>query len=212
MKLQAVDRDRERLLELFRVWEEVSYTLHEGHHNHCRILYAHVDDESFDRLLHIFPSREEAMGAFLSYAQELGWEEFPTTFVVYDVEWDGNSLLAGIKTKEGVEFYTQTQLENMVRKMAVHHRVVVYSSDVLTYIKDIYPEVDSKSYVIARIIAKMTGSAPDLEQIARLHRVSVGTLEERLNFIEELVGNVVRLPQGELQLPSISLPLGCLED
>jgi len=72
--------------------------------------------------------------------------------------------------------------------MARYPRVVVYSYDVVTYIKDIYPEIDSKLYLISRECLKLNKEIPSMDHI--------NSLEDKLRFIEELLK----------ELPPVSKP------
>lgn len=208
--LEDIKAQAHELFKPFQDWEELnpSFSLHpyEG----CTLLRAHIDDKDFEKLVGIFQSPQEAMGAFLSLAMEYGWEEVPASYGIYHAQEEEGRLIAGIKIGERMGFYEQRNLEEMVRLMAQVGRIVVYSSEHLTYIKDIYPEVDKKAFVLAREIAKRAGRAPSLEEVAKIYGASVQTLEEKLRFIERLLENPVRLPQGEVYLPHFSFPVeGC---
>ena len=85
----------------------------------------------------------------------------------------------------------------MVQKLARYPRIVAYSSDVLTYIQDIYPEVMRKAYVVAREIAKVAGEAPSLEELGKVYGVDASSLEGSLELIEKLLRNPVKLPSGK---------------
>ncbi len=172
-----------------------------------KVLRIEIPDEDFKKLVGIFSSPEEAMGAFLTAAQENGWEEVPTSYVVYHADFDGSKVIAGIKTPRGISLHDQLHLEQMIQNMMRFPRVVVYSSDVLTFIKDLYPEVDSRAYVIAREIARKGFQAPSLEDLGRLYGIDVSTLEGKLNLIDRLIKEPVRLPEGEVVLRSYDLPL-----
>jgi DNA-directed RNA polymerase sigma subunit (sigma70/sigma32) len=78
---------------------------------------------------------------------------------------------------------------------------------VVTYIKDIYPEIDQKVYSIAREIGKRLGKAPELEELAKIYGMEIKSLEDKLRLIEKLLENPVRTPYGEVSLPSFSYPL-----
>ncbi|MFN3976972.1 MAG: hypothetical protein ACK4LT_07930 [Aquificaceae bacterium] len=43
-----------------------------------------------------------------------------------------------------INLYQQTKVEQMLQIMTSLHRVVVYSYEVITYIKDIYPDIDQE--------------------------------------------------------------------
>ena len=194
--------------ELLKNWEELNPSfetveLGEGRY----LLFLEVPEEDFEKLTGIFPSKEEAMGAFLTAAMEVGWEEVPESYVIYHADFDGDKLIAAIKTEEGVLKFDQLHLEEMIRRMLRYPRVVVYSSDVLTYIKDVYPEVDSKAYVISREIARVRGKAPDLEDLGRIYGVDTSTLEGKLRLLEELLKNPIRLPDGEVNIRPYYYPL-----
>jgi len=138
------------------------------------------------------------MGAFISTALEHDWEEVPKSYVIYHADFieDGNKLIAGIKTEEGIFTYDQLKLEDMMKKLVKYPRVITYSSDILTYIRDIYPDVYSKAYIIAREIAGRVGQAPELEQLAKIYGIDTSTLEGKLKLIEKLLENPVKLPDG----------------
>ena len=163
------------------------------------IVVYEVPDEEFQKDAEIFGGKEQAMGAFLTTALEHGWEEVPTRYVVYHADFveGGNKLIAGIKTDEGISTYDQLKLEEMIKKMSQYPRVIVYSSDVLTYIQDVYPDVQSKAYIIAREIAKTAGKAPELEELGKIYGVDTSTLEGKLELIDKLVQGSVKLPGGE---------------
>jgi hypothetical protein len=151
---------------LIENWSELSPSLSVEPISEGRFLIImELPEEEFEKLTHIFPSKGEAIGAFLTTAQESGWEPVPESYVVYHAEFEGDQLIAGIKTPEGTSRHSQLNLEEMIQRMIRYPRVVVYSSEVLTYIKDLYPEVDSKAFVISREIARKTGRAPDLEDL-----------------------------------------------
>ncbi len=210
MKVQKLFRDLPQDpagIEPFSDWQELSPSFEKLSIGDCTLLVATIKDEEFDKLLHIFQSREEAMGAFLSVAMEHGWEEVPQTYCVYHAQEMEGKLIAGLRLKGQTNTYEQTTVEQMVQSMARIHRVVVYSSDVLTYIKDIYPEIDQKAYVIAREIAKRIGKAPELEELAKIYGMPSENLEKKLNLIEKLLENPVRTPYGEVNLPPFSYPL-----
>ena len=189
-------------------WEELDMKLWaEPVGDGSYIVFLEVPEEEFEKLTNIFPSKEEALGAFITTAQESGWEVVPESYVVYHADFEGDALIAAIKTKEGISKHDQLHLEEMIQKMLRYPRVVVYSSEVLTYIKDLYPEVDSKAFVISREMAKRAGRAPDLEDIAKLYGKDVSTLEGKLELIEELLKNPVKLPDGEVELKPFYYPL-----
>lgn len=210
MKVQKLFRNLPQdpaSLEPFSDWQELSPTFEKLPIGDCTLLVASIRDEDFDKLLHIFQSREEAMGAFLSVAMEHGWEEVPQTYCIYHAQETNGKLIAGLSIEGQRSTYEQTTVEQMVQTMARVHRVVVYSSDLLTYIKDIYPEIDQKAYVIAREIAKKLGKAPELEELAKIYGMPIESLEEKLSLIEKLLENPLRTPYGEVNLPPFSYPL-----
>ncbi|NPA41127.1 MAG: hypothetical protein GXO18_02525 [Aquificae bacterium] len=193
---------------LIENWEELGIKLSSEPAGEGKaIIYLEVPEEDFDKLTGIFPSRGEALGAFLTTAQELGWEPVPDSYVVYHADFEGDKLIAAIKTEEGISKHDQLHLEEMIQKMLRYPRVVVYSSDVLTYIKDLYPEVDSKAYVVSREIAKKAGKAPDLEDLAKIYGRDISTLEGKLELIEELIKSPVKLPEGEIAIKPYHYPL-----
>ncbi len=193
---------------LIQNWEELTAVLETEDIGEGRyIVFLEVPDEEFEKLTDIFPSKEEAMGAFLTTAMEVGWEEVPQSYVVYHADFDGDRLIAGIKTEEGISKYDQMHLEEMIQRIMRFPRIVTYSSDVLTYIKDIYPEVDSKAYVVSREIAKKVGQAPDLEDIGKLYGIDTSSLEGKLILIEKLLENPVKLPAGEVNLKPYNYPI-----
>ncbi len=197
--------DRYSLIEN---WEELTPVLSveelgEGSY----VIYLEVDDREFEKLTNIFPSKEEAMGAFLTTAAESGWEVVPDSYVVYHADFEGDRLIAAIKTGEGVSKHDQLHLEEMIQKMLRYPRVVVYSSDVLTYIKDIYPEVDTKAYVLSREIARKAGKAPSLEDLGKIYGVDTSNLEGKLELIERLLENPIKLPEGEVSVKPFHYPL-----
>ena len=205
MKLRKlIERDQsveEEVSELFKDWQELSYEFETKELDNC--LSIEVRIEGFDTLIGIFSSKDEAKGAFLSLAEELGWEKVPESFVYYHAIFDGNKVLAGIKVDGKVSIYDQLTLENMIRELALRDRIVVYSMDVITYIKDIYPEVDRKVYSISKFIAQQGINPPELETLAKLHGVELNSLEDFLNFIESLAKGSVKL---EVKLPPLDAP------
>ncbi|MFN3870889.1 MAG: hypothetical protein ACK4MW_05340 [Aquificaceae bacterium] len=194
-------------LEPFESWQELSPSFEKQKIDDCFLLIAYIEDEEFQKLLNIFPSKEEAMGAFLSFAMEMGWEEVPETYCIYHAQEEKGKLIAGIMFNGNISLYEQTTVEQMVQTMARLHRVIVYSHEVITYIKDIYPEIDQKAYVIAVEIAKRLGKAPDLSELAKIYGVPYESLEDKLQLIEKLLINPVRTPYGEVSLPSFNYPL-----
>jgi len=222
MKLQTLVESKDRIEDpasflremyperysLLENWDELNpsfdvRSLDQGRY----LIFLEVPDEDFEKLTHIFPSKEEAMGAFLTAAMEAGWEEVPSSYVVYHADFEDDRLIAAIKTEEGVLKFDQLHLEDMIRRMLRYPRIIVYSSDVLTYIKDVYPEVDSKAYVISREIAKEKGRAPDLRDLGKIYGVDVSTLEGKLELLEKLLENPVKLPDGEVNLRPYFYPL-----
>lgn len=210
MKLQKLFRELPkdlRNIEPFLDWQELSPTFERYPFGDCTLIVASIEDKDFDKLVGIFQSKDEAMGAFLSVAMEHGWEEVPQTYCIYHAQEMDGKLLAGLKWNGQVNTYEQTTVEQMVQTMAKVHRVVVYSSDVVTFIKDIYPEIDQKVYVIAREISKKLSKAPELEELAKIYGMPFESLEDKLNLIEKLLENPVRTPFGEVELPPFSYPL-----
>lgn len=170
-----------------------------------------IKEQDFDPLVGVFQSREEAMGAFLSFAMEHGWEEVPQTYCVYHAQEIEGKLIAGLLFQGQVNTYEQTTVEQMVQVMARVHRVVVYSYEVVTYIKDVYPDVDQKVYAVARELAKVLNKAPELEELAKIYGVPLESLEDKLRLIDKLLENPVRTPFGEVNLPPFSYPLRACE-
>jgi hypothetical protein len=211
MKLRKLFREPTevdlQISELFKDWQELSYRVQTEQVGNCTVVEVQIKPEGFDSLLGIFSSREEAMGAFLGLAEEQGWEKVPQSFVFYHAIFDGNRVIAGIKVDGHVKTYDQLRLEEMIRELASKDRVVVYSVEVITYIKDIYPEVDRKTYSIAKAIAQKGFTPPSLEELAKLYGRDISTLELALDFIESLSKGKVRLPVGEVELPPLDAPL-----
>jgi DNA-binding protein YbaB len=172
------------------------------------VVEVQIEPEVFDSLLGIFSSIEEAMGAFLSLAEEQGWEKVPQSFVFYHAIFDGNRVIAGIKVDGQVKTYDQMMLEEMIRELASKDRVVVYSVEVIIYIKDKrHISRDRKTYSIAKAIAQKGFTPPSLEELAKLYGRDISTLELALDFIESLAEGKVRLPAGEVELPPLDAPL-----
>ncbi|MDW8096551.1 MAG: hypothetical protein RMI44_00295 [Aquificaceae bacterium] len=210
MKLQKLMKEVPQDLlavEPFASWQELSPSFDKRPLGDCTIVLATVKEEDFEPLVGVFQSREEAMGAFLSFAVEHGWEEVPQTYCVYHAQEVEGRLVAGLLHQGQVSTYEQTTLEQMVQVMARVHRVVVYSYEVVTYVKDLYPEVDHKVYAVARKLAKVLKRAPELEELAKIYGVLLESLEDRLKLIEKLLENPVRTPFGEVELPPYSYPL-----
>jgi uncharacterized protein YqfB (UPF0267 family) len=210
MKIQTVlqkPEENAQKLEFFKNWEELTYTTKVMPYENCYIAVVEVPDEDFQKLVGIFQSKEEAMGAFLSSAMEYGWEVIPENYVIYHAQFEDDKLFAGLLPKDSNPVvFDHLHLENMVKEMAKYPRIVVYSYDVVTYIKDIYPEVDSKLYVITREIAKVKGYAPDMEQLAQTYGVNLQNLEDKLRFIQELITKPIKLKDGDLLLPPVDKP------
>ena len=198
--------ERSEVQELFKEWQEIDYEFKTQEINNCLVLEVSLNPESFDALIGIFATKEEAMGAFLSLAEELGWEKVPESFAFYHAIFDGNKVIAGIKVDGQIYTYDQLNLEAMIRQLASKDRIVVYSMDVLTYIKDIYPEVDRKTYSISKAIAQKAMNPPDLDILAKLYGKELRSIEDYLDFIEELTKAPIRLPEGEVQLPALDGP------
>jgi hypothetical protein len=189
-------------------WEELDMSLElkelgEGKY----LLLLNVEEGEFEKTLGIFGSLQEAMGAFLTTAEERGWERVPESYAVYHAHFERDVLIAGIKTEEGISKYNQMSLEQMMEKLVRYPRIVVYSSDVLTYIKDLFPEVDRRAYVIAREIAKRVGSAPELEELGKIYGIDTSSLEGKIELIDRLIKSPVKLPSGEIELKPIHYPL-----
>ncbi|WP_448583822.1 hypothetical protein [Thermocrinis sp.] len=212
MKLRKLFRrdelldERSEVLELFKEWQEISYELKTQEFDNCLVLEVSVSPKSFDTLIGIFSTREEALGAFLSLAEELGWEKVPESFAFYHAIFDGNKVIAGIKVDGQIYTYDQLSLEDMIRQLASKDRIVVYSLEVITYIKDIYPEVDRKTYSISKAIAQKMMNPPDLSILAKLYGKELKSIEDYLNFIEDLTKAPIRLPEGEVELPPLDAP------
>ncbi|WP_340690838.1 hypothetical protein [Hydrogenobacter thermophilus] len=199
--------EKQEKLEFLKNWEEIVYRVEVSEYEGCYLMVMEVPDEEFEKLTNIFQSKEEAMGAFLSNAMEYGWEVVPDSYVVFHAQFDGDKLLAGLLPKDkDPAMFDHLHLEEMVREMAKYPRVVVYSYDVVTYIKDIYPEIDSKLYVIAREISKVKGKAPELEELAKMQSANMETLEDKLKFIEELITKPIKVDHEEMVLPPITRP------
>ncbi|MGB9874011.1 MAG: hypothetical protein ACPLRS_03475 [Hydrogenobacter sp.] len=210
MKIQTVlhkPEEQAQKLEFFKNWEELTYTTKMIPYEDCYIAVVEIPDEDFEKLVGIFQSKEEAMGAFLSNAMEYEWEIVPESYVIYHAHFEDNKLFAGLLPKDSnPAIFDHLHLENMVKEMAKYPRVVVYSYDVVTYIKDVYPEVDNKLYVITREISKVKGYAPDLQQLAQIYGVILQSLEDKLRFIQELITKPIKLKDGELLLPPVDKP------
>ncbi len=206
--LSRLDDDaKNKRLEVFKSWEELGYSLSFYPYGDCYVMMAEIPDKDFEKLLNIFSNKDEATGAFLDMALEYGWEPVPKTYLVYHAQFEGDVLKAGILTEDGsYQPYDQLNLENMIRELARYDRIVVYSYDVITYIKDVYPDVDRKVYVIAKEIAKAKGKAPYLEELAKMHGTEVKSLEEKLSFIRRLLDGPIKL-DGEITLPPVNKPL-----
>ncbi len=196
------------LYSLLENWEELEVNLKADEvGDGTYIIELEVPEAEFEKTLGIFQSVEEAMGAFLTTAEERGWERVPDRYAVYHAHFEGDVLIAGIKTEEGISKYDQMGLEKMMEKLVRYPRIVTYSSDVLTYIKDLFPDIDSRAYVIAREIAKAVGSAPELEEIGKIYGVDTSTLEGKIELIDKLVNSPVKLPSGEINLKPVYYPL-----
>ncbi|SHK36156.1 hypothetical protein [Thermocrinis minervae] len=184
MELQIVLKSKEDLqtaLEPFRNWEELSYSLEEIPYGDCFLYVARVEDKDFEKLVGIFQSKEEAMGAFLTLCMEYGWEEVPKSYVIYHAVFDGDRLVAAIKTEQGIEEYVQTTLEDMIKKIASYPRVVAFSYDVVTYIKDIYPDIDSKLYLVSKELNKLGLEVPSVEGLSNRQAIElIESLLEKL--------------------------------
>lgn len=210
MKIQKLFREVPadiKSLEPFASWQELSPKFSTEKVNDCFLIVAHIDDADFEPLTSIFQSKEEAMGAFLTLAIEHGWEEVPESYCIYHAQEVEGKLFAGLLFNGNINIYEQTTVEQMVQTMARVHRIVVYSYEVVTYIKDIYPEIDQKVFSIAREIGKRLGKAPELEELAKIYGMEIKSLEDKLRLIEKLLENPVRTPYGEVSLPSFSYPL-----
>ncbi len=196
------------LHSLLENWEELEFKLtSKALDDNTYILELEVEDSEFEKTLGIFQSLEEAIGAFLTTAEERGWERVPDRYAVYHAQFEGDVLIAGIKTEEGISKYDQMSLEKMMEKLVRYPRVVAYSSDVLTYIKDLFPDIDSRAYVVAREIAKAVGSAPELEELGKIYGVDTSTLEGKIELIDKLTRSPVKLPSGEVNLKPVYYPV-----
>ncbi len=211
MRIQTVinsSSEKEQKLLFMKNWDELQYRTEEKSlGNGKSLLLLEVSDEEFEKLKGIFSDAGEAMGAFLTTAQENGWEEVPSSYCIYHAMFDGERVIAGIKTPEGVSIHDQLHLEEMIRKMMSFPRIVVYSSDVLTYIKDLFPEVDLRAFIIAREISRTGVKAPNLEDLGRIYGFDVSDLKNSLELIEKLLENPIRTPQGEVSIRPYYMPL-----
>ncbi len=193
---------------LIENWRELNINLKaEPIDEERQLVLLEVPEEEFEKVSSIFPSRQDAVGAFLTTALESGWEEVPERYVIYHAEFEGGKLIAGIKTEGSVFKFEQTTLEQMIQTLARYPRIVVYSSEVLTYIKDLYPEIDRKAYVVAREIAKKAGEAPSLDVLGKIYGVDTSSLEGKLELIERLLKNPVKLPKGEVEIKPFHYPV-----
>ncbi len=193
MRLQILLKDSSQIDEkiaFLKDWQELSYKLYSQPYGDCYLWFLEVSDEDFDKTLGIFQSREEAQGAFLSVAMENGWEEIPNSYAIYHAQFEGDKLIAAIKTEEGISKYEQTTLEELARKLAKYPRIVALSYDVVTYIKDVYPDIDFKLYLVSKELSKLGKPFPDTQG---------KTIEENINLIEKLL--------TEEGMPPISKPV-----
>jgi hypothetical protein len=210
MKIQRIidfPSQKEEAVFFMKNWEELTYKLTEEPYEGKLILTLEIPDEDFEKLTEIFSSPRDAMGAFLTTAQEHGWELIPTEYAVYHAEYDGNRVIAGLKTPEGISVHDQLHLEELIRKMASFPRIVTYSGEVLTFIKDLFPEADSRAFIIAREISRKGIRAPDLEDLGRIYGIDTSTIEGKLNLIDSLLENPIRTPEGEVFIKPFYLPL-----
>ncbi|MDW8095174.1 MAG: hypothetical protein RMI51_00090 [Aquificaceae bacterium] len=210
MKIQKLFKsipNKPENMEPFISWQELTPEFEYKHLGDCYLMVAELKEQDFDKLLSIFQSREEAIGAFLSVAMEHHWEVVPETYCVYHAHEENGRLIAGILFENTVSTYEQTTLEQMVHVLARVHRIVVYSYDVVTYIKDIYPDVDYKVYSIARELAKRSKRVPELTELARIYCVPLESLEDKLKLINRLLENPIRTGYEDVELPPFSYPL-----
>jgi hypothetical protein len=210
MKIQKLIRskeEKENSLEFLKNWQELKVKFSEESVEGSTLLTIEVPEEEFKKLRGIFSSESEAMGAFLTASEEHGWEVVPRTYLIYHAQFDGNKVIAGIKYGGKVSIHDQLHLEEMIRTMTMYPRIVTYNTEPLTYIKDLYPEVDRKTYVIAREIARKGKRAPDLSELGMIYGVKISNLKDSLNLIEKLLKNPIITPEGKVNVRPFYLPI-----
>jgi len=159
---------------LFEAWPEISYKV--------SIKPVKVGDESVG----VFESKEEAMGAFRSFAYELGFEDYPTNIAFLHAGFDGDKLFLFLKAKndDNIKQFDQLSVEKLTKELPNYQRVVIYQSAVLTYLKDIYPAIDNIAYVIPHKLSNIGCQTPDLSDLAKIYGVSLNTKEDEISFFK----------------------------
>ncbi len=213
--LESFKKDIELSVKaLFENWPELKYTLSfellKDDKTIPLVVYIDIDDESFVNIEGF--TKEEAIGAFESIAREDFWEPVPSSYAILHADFEDDVLYCVLKTGTQVKRYTQIELENMIKEMSAYPRVIVYSSEILTYIKDLYPNIDNVAYVLSRAIVKEGKAVPSLEELSKIYLIDTKPLENVPILLEKLLVNPVKLPSGDVNLPSYKLPIDLLNN
>lgn len=197
---------------LFEAWPEISYKIRvkpiEVGDDTINVVYIETNDEDFNKSVGVFESKEEAMGAFRSFAYELGFEDYPINIAFLHAGFDGDKLFLFLKAKndDNIKQFDQLSVEKLTKELPNYQRVVIYQSAVLTYLKDIYPAIDNIAYVIPHKLSSIGCQTPELSDLAKIYGVSLNTKEDEIRFIEKLLQD----PKGlckDKELPPIDIPL-----
>jgi len=206
---ENIDKD---VKSLFEAWPEISYKISvkpiEVGDDTINVVYLDVNDEDFEKAVGVFEAKEEAMGAFRSFAYELGFEEYPTNIAFLHADFDGDKLLLFLKAKnnDNIETFDQLSVEKLTKQLLDYQRVVLYQSAILTYLKDIFSAIDSMAYVIPHQLSSIGCQAPDLKDLAKIYGVSLDTKQDEITFIEKILEDMDVVCKGK-KLPPIEAPL-----
>ncbi len=198
--------------KLFEAWPEISYELTvksiKVGDDSVNVVYVKTNDDDFEKAVGIFETKDEAMGAFRSFAYELGFEEYPQNIAILHSDFDGNRLILLLKAKNDsdIKTFDQLSVEKLTKELPGYQRVIIYQSAVLTYLKDVYPAIDSIAYVIPHKLSNIGCPTPELSDLAKIYGIPLNTKEDEIRLIEKLLED----PRGlckDKSLPPVELPL-----
>ncbi|MCS7084312.1 MAG: hypothetical protein NZL90_04950 [Aquificaceae bacterium] len=164
--LESLKESNPEIFEPFESWSELSFEFSlQNLQGDCWLLIAKAEDDSFETLSPIFGSKENAIGAFLTLALEKGWEELPDRILFLHI-WEENGTLFAATYFEGqTELFKHDNLEALSRKLASANRVVVFSIDVVAKIRDVFPNLEAKTYSISRNLSNTELENTSLEEL-----------------------------------------------
>lgn len=197
---------------LFEAWPEISHEITvksvKVGDDTINIVYIKTKDEDFEKAVGVFETKEEAMGAFRSFAYELGFEEYPKNIAILHSDFDGDKLFLLLKAKNdnNVQKFDQLSVEKLTKELPNYQRVVIYQSAILTYLKDVYPAIDSIAYVIPHKLSSIGCPTPELQDLAKIYGFPLNTKEDEIRLIEKLLEDHRGLCKDK-SLPPVEIPL-----